>query len=187
MTTTRIQFHRMRALLLGALCCALLYQTIPVRAARADASPPSASVATTSASAPAVAQPDYHPSFGDLMTMAVQPRHIKLGVAGHAGNWAYAGYEVSELRNAFARIARTVPRYNGADTQSLFAAMTADSLASVSAAIKDRDAGEFRRAYGRLTAACNACHVSQRHAFVVITVPSTNPYIDQNLRTTTPP
>ena len=67
-----------------------------------------------SAGEAAAPTPDYHPSFGDLMTMAVQPRHIKLGIAGAAGNWAYAAYEVSELKNAFARIARTIPSYNGA-------------------------------------------------------------------------
>jgi len=60
-----------------------------------------AKVAGNSANAPATnavaAQPDYHPSLGDLMTMAVQPRHIKLGMAGKARNWEYAAYETSEL------------------------------------------------------------------------------------------
>ncbi len=141
------------------------------------------------AAAPAgssAAQPDYHPSFGDLMTMAVQPRHIKLGLAGSAGNWTYASYELSELRNAFARIARTIPRYNGADTPALFTAMTDEPLTSVSNAIKDHDMREFRRAYGQLTTACNACHISQRHAFVVIRVPTAYPYEDQNLRSANP-
>ncbi|MGH8217195.1 MAG: cytochrome family protein [Steroidobacteraceae bacterium] len=171
----------MRALLLGTLSVALLYQATPVRNARADnASTPG--VSPPPPGHPAAAQPDYRPSFGDLMTMAVQPRHIKLGVAGRAANWAYAAYEVNELRNAFARIARTIPLYNGADTQALFVAMTRASLDSVTAAIKDRNAGEFHRAYAQLTAACNACHVSQRHAFVVITVPLTSPYADQDLR-----
>ena len=34
----------------------------------------------------ATATADYHPSMGDLMTMAVQPRHIKLGLAGQQKN-----------------------------------------------------------------------------------------------------
>lgn len=176
--------RRAVALLLGALFGALLCQRIIVHEARADAAATPASTGTTAA--PVAGQPDYHPSFGDLMTMAVQPRHIKLGVAGRAGNWAYAGYEVNELRNAFARIARTIPRYNGADTQALFAAMTADSLASVSATISKRDEGGFRRAYAELTAACNACHVSQHRAYVVIRVPNASPYADQDLRTVNP-
>lgn len=38
---------------------------------------------TPASSAPSVTpMPDYHPSLGDLMTMAIQPRHTKLGLAG---------------------------------------------------------------------------------------------------------
>lgn len=52
-------------------------------------------------------KPDYHPSMGDLMTMAVQPRHIKLGLAGKYQNWIYAKYELGELRNGFTRVDHT--------------------------------------------------------------------------------
>src|ERR1700744_4490703 len=55
-----------------------------------------------SAQTPAAAnpQPDYHPSMGDLMTMAIQPRHTKLWHSGHNGNCGYAEDELSERRNA---------------------------------------------------------------------------------------
>jgi hypothetical protein len=36
------------------------------------------------------APPTYRQSFGDLMTMTIQPRHVKLGLAGQQGNWTYA-------------------------------------------------------------------------------------------------
>ena len=125
--------------------------------------------------APAV----YMPSFGDLMTMAVQPRHIKLGLAGQARNWAYATYELNELRNAFARIARTIPIYRTANTAQLFAAMTQAPLTAVSSAISAHDAGKFRTAYAQLTAACNACHVSLDHAAIIIRAPSRVAFPDQ--------
>ena len=32
----------------------------------------------------------YHPGLGELMTAFVQPRHIKLGLAGNEQNWRYA-------------------------------------------------------------------------------------------------
>ena len=32
----------------------------------------------------------YRPGLGDLMTMTVQPRHIKIALAGREKNWAYA-------------------------------------------------------------------------------------------------
>ena len=37
----------------------------------------------------------YHPGLGELMTAFVQPRHIKLGLAGNARNWPYAAYELT--------------------------------------------------------------------------------------------
>jgi hypothetical protein len=134
-------------------------------------------------SAPAVAPtPDYHPSLGDLMTMAVQPRHTKLGLAGQERNWPYAQYELSELRNAFARVARTVPTYRNIDMAAIFGTLTTAPLQAVEAAIQARNARQFKVAYAGLTTACNACHLSQDHAFVVIRVPATNPYPDQDFR-----
>jgi hypothetical protein len=134
-------------------------------------------------SAPAVSpQVDYHPSLGDLMTMAVQPRHTKLGLAGQEQNWAYAQYEVSELRNALARVARTIPIYRTADMAALINALTAEPLAAVEQAIRAGDSRQFKTAYARLTTACNACHLSQDHASIVIRVPGANPYADQDFR-----
>jgi hypothetical protein len=126
--------------------------------------------------------PDYHPSMGDLMTMAVQPRHSKLGLAGQNKNWVYATYELSELRNAFARIGRTIPTYQNTDVPALFATMTQTPLAEVEDAIKAGDPGRFKRAYATLTATCNACHQSQSHAMVVIKTPSASMYPDQEFK-----
>ncbi|HEV2700928.1 MAG TPA: hypothetical protein VGV09_04805 [Steroidobacteraceae bacterium] len=137
----------------------------------------------TPSSAPAAAPtPDYHPSLGDLMTMAVQPRHTKLGLAGRQGNWPYAQYELSELRNAFARVTRTIPVYRNIDMAPVFASLTMPPLSAVEQAIHAQDAGRFKAAYAQLTTACNACHLSQDHAAVVIRVPDTNPYADQDFR-----
>ena len=124
--------------------------------------------------------PDYHPSMGDLMTMAIQPRHTKLGIAGRHKNWTYAAYELSELRNAFARIARTIPSYRNTDMTALIDAMTREPLSAVEQAIRDADAKRFDIAYERLTAACNGCHRSQDHAMVVIKIPRGDIYPDQN-------
>ncbi len=138
--------------------------------------------ATAASSAPVVAQPDYHPSMGDLMTMAIQPRHTKLALAGRERNWPYAQYELSELRNAFARVARTIPAYRTTDMTALIGALTVEPLAAVEQAIHAKDSRQFKVAYAALTTACNACHLSQDHASVVIRVPATNPYPDQDFR-----
>jgi hypothetical protein len=132
--------------------------------------------ASGQASAP---QPDYHPSLGDLMTMAVQPRHTKLGLGGRARNWPYAAYEASELRNAFARIARTVPTYRNAAMADMVAANIKDPLDQLDAAVKARNGPAFDRAYAKVTDACNACHRSLEHPFVVIREPAASAFPDQ--------
>jgi hypothetical protein len=171
----------MRGTTVNNRCCyalvALLFTGAPM-AVEAQA----ASSLTAPATPTPAAQPDYHPSMGDLMTMAVQPRHIKLGLAGNDGNWPYATYELSELRNAFARIARTIPQYQSMDTAALVTAMTKASLDELDQAIKASNKAQFVGAYARLTQACNACHQSQSHAFVVIKVPQTGMFTDQDFR-----
>ena len=133
------------------------------------------------APAPAAPQPDYHPSFGDLMTMAVQPRHIKLGLAGKARNWDYAAYEASELRNAFGRIGRTIPAYRKQALPDMFASAILPSMDKLDAAIKAKDGAAFDSAYKEVTASCNNCHGALEHGFVVIREPTSSPYLDQNL------
>ncbi len=133
---------------------------------------------SSTASAPPM--PDYHPSMGDLMTMAIQPRHTKLGLAGRQKNWTYAAYELSELRNAFTRIAHTIPTYRTMDTAAMIDAMTREPLAALEQAIHGADARGFNAAYERLTSACNGCHHSQDHAMVVIKIPHGEVYPDQD-------
>ncbi|MBV8190531.1 MAG: cytochrome family protein, partial [Alphaproteobacteria bacterium] len=102
----------------------------------------------------------YQPSLGDLMTMAIQPRHIKLGLAAREKNWAYAAYELRELQSAFQRVARTVPVYKSTDMAGLIIATTSAPMEDVAAAIKAGDSGKFDEAYAQLTETCNACHQS---------------------------
>ncbi len=133
------------------------------------------------------AQPDYHPSLGDLMTMAVQPRHTKLALAGRARNWPYAAYEASELRNAFNRIARTIPRYRDADLASMVASNMTGELDRLDAAIKLRDGRRFDAAYADVTHACDTCHQGLGHAEVVIKVPQASMFPDQEFGLALPP
>lgn len=140
---------------------------------------------TSPAPAPAtaaLAQPEYHPSLGDLMTMAVQPRHLKLGIAGREKNWVYAKYELSELRNAFGRVARTIPVYRNTDLAALMNSLTTEPLKDLEQAVAAADAAKFKTAYAKLTSTCNACHLSQEHPMVVIQVPGASTFPDQDFR-----
>ena len=125
-------------------------------------------------------QPAFHPGLGDLMTAFVQPRHIKLGLAGNDKNWPYAAYELSELREAFDDVAEVVPKYRGSSVPDLIAATVKQPLAALDQAIKAKDATQFTAAYGRLTASCNACHQSTDHAVIVIQPPTAATFPDQD-------
>ena len=52
----------------------------------------------------------YTPGLGELMTLQ-QMRHTKLWLAGQAGNWALAGYEIKELGEGFDDILKYHPTH----------------------------------------------------------------------------
>jgi hypothetical protein len=154
-------------------------QTASPEAANPPTAPPAAAA---SAAHPSTNVPLFSPSMGDLMTMLVQPRHIKLGLSGKAQNWVYATYELSELRNAFGRISHTIPTYRTWDTAQMIAALMQRPLNDLDHAIIAADAEKFASAYGEVTEACNACHATQQHPMVVIKAPATPMFPDQDFR-----
>ena len=124
----------------------------------------------------------YHPGLGDLMTAFVQPRHIKLGLAGSARNWPYARYELSELSEAFADISRLVPRHDNLPIPEMIASTVKQPMEALEAAIKATDTAAYTKAYADLTASCNTCHQSANHAEIVIQVPTVSSFPDQDFR-----
>jgi hypothetical protein len=125
---------------------------------------------------------EFRPAMDDLMTMLVQPRHIKLYYAGQAKNWRLAGFELNELRGALARVGRTIPTYRNIGVDTAVASIFAETIKSVDAAIKAADPAQFATAYGEMTAACNTCHVGMEHPFLIIKVPDAPNYPDQEFR-----
>lgn len=126
--------------------------------------------------------PAYQPGLGDLMTMTVQPRHIKLALAGREQNWAYAAYELHELDEAFGRAARAWPQWQSMPITEMLRSVMKEPMANLAQAIKAADAARFATAYGQLTDGCNACHQAANRGFVAIQAPQTSPYPDQNFK-----
>ena len=127
--------------------------------------------------------PPYHPGLGDLMLLTVQPRHLKIGLAGQHQNWAYAAFAVHELEQAFERIERQVPKWREFDIPSLIASTVKQPLDALEAAAKAKSAPQFDDAYRQLTAACNACHQSANLGMIVIQAPqSASPFANQDFR-----
>lgn len=131
---------------------------------------------------PPAPAPTYRPGLGDLMTMTVQPRHLKVGLAGQEKNWAYAAYELHELEESFERVARTWPKWRQVEIAETIKATLEAPMAAVGQAIKARDSARFTESYGQLTATCNACHQSANVGLVVIQVPKSSPFANQDFR-----
>src|SRR5262245_19462469 len=78
----------------------------------------------------------FNPQMSALMTMLIQPRHAKLGLAGKEENWPLAGYALKELRQGFLVTARAVPRWKGLPVPDLFEAAVWGPLTLADFAIK---------------------------------------------------
>jgi hypothetical protein len=126
----------------------------------------------------------YVPGLGDLMNGSVQPHHIKLGLAGQNANWALAGYELDELREAFEAVAQYQRRWNDKPIAEMQAAIMNPPLEAVEAAIKAGSREGFVRAYAQVNTGCNSCHLGTERAFVVIRTPVGSPFADQEFRPT---
>jgi hypothetical protein len=124
----------------------------------------------------------FNPQMASLMSMLIQPRHTKLGLAGNAQNWELAAYSLKELRQGFAVVAKAVPRWNGQPVPDLFDAAMTQPITLIDFAIKLRFQKQFDEAYENLTKGCNACHASTDHGFVVIKVPDASSYPNQDFQ-----
>jgi hypothetical protein len=131
---------------------------------------------------PNIAGGQHAAALGDLMTAFVQPRHIKLGLAGSEHNWPYAAYEFDQLRETLKDVAEILPKYRDLSIPDMIGRTVDEPLAALDRAIKAEDETQFATAYGQLTAACNACHQSYGRAVIVIQPPMGANFPDQAFR-----
>jgi hypothetical protein len=141
-------------------------------------------VSVLGVASPANAQ--QHPAaLGDLMTALVQPRHIKLGLAGSEQNWVYAAYELDQLRATFADVAEIMPKYRDLSVPDMLNSTVREPLAALDRAIQAKDGKQFSDAYRQLTESCNVCHRSYDRAAIVIQPPTGSTFPDQDFRSPT--
>jgi hypothetical protein len=172
--------HRLATILLGGALAVSVSMAVVAVAQNPESAPGNAAPAARPGGGLTILE--FKPAMDDLMTMLVQPRHLKLYYAGQAKNWMLAGFELNELRGALARIGRTIPTYRNIGVDTAVASIFADQIKSVDAAIKATDATKFTAAYEGMTNACNACHAAMEHHFLVIKVPEANNYPDQEFK-----
>ncbi len=132
---------------------------------------------------PSLAAAQHPAALGNLMTAFIQPRHIKLGLAGNEQNWPYAAYELDQLRETFSDIGEILPKYRDLSIPDLITSTVKEPLAALDRAIRAKDGTQFTAAYGQLTASCNACHQSYDRTAIVIQPPTAPaPFPDQDFR-----
>jgi hypothetical protein len=129
------------------------------------------SQSANSATAPVKAAPAFVPGFDDIMTMLVQPRHVRLYYAGTEKNWELAAAEMRDLRSSFDRLAQAIPNYQGNDVNASVKSLIAPQMNAVDGAIAAADPEKFSVAYRDLTNSCNSCHTYMEHPFIVIKTP----------------
>lgn len=120
------------------------------------------------------------PHLFDLMYNAMQLHHTKLGLAGHAGNWTLAAYEVrkvketvEDFKEAIVGIQNSSPQWRNASINEIFSRIGSD-LNSLDQAVQAKDADKFATSYRQLTATCNGCHVSLGYEQIKIIEPRSN-------------
>jgi hypothetical protein len=172
-----MKYRHAAAILFGAISVsASLAVAAPVAPAPAAKTPPPGTVIL-----------DFKPLMDDLMTMLIQPRHIKLYYAAQAKNWTLAAFELNELQTAFQRVGQTIPKYLNFSVDATINSIILDKMKAVNGAIKAGNLAEFNSSYGELTDACNTCHQGMNHPFLVVKVPDAMNYPDQDFRPPTLP
>ena len=124
----------------------------------------------------------FNPQMAALMSMLIQPRHGKLGLAGQAENWPLAGYMFQELKAGFGVVGRAVPRWKGLPVPDLIEAAMDQHWAVLDFAIKAGEPRQFKESYEKLTTGCNNCHATTDHSFVVIKPPEASNYPNQEFK-----
>jgi hypothetical protein len=122
----------------------------------------------------------FAPGLGELMTLQ-QMRHTKLWLAGQAGNWELAAYELDELGEGFDDVLKFHPTHKDSPVapKDAIPRIVTQPIADLRAAVTMKDSAAFTRSYDALTDACNNCHQAMNFGFNRVRRPETNPYPNQ--------
>ena len=136
--------------------------------------------ALSSACRPPPAAESYAPGLGEIMTLQ-QMRHVKLWLAGEAGNWELAAYELKEMGEGFDDVIRFHPTHEESPVapKDAIPRMMNGPLADLRASVDKKDPAAFGQAYDSLTKGCNDCHQATNFGFNRVQRPAANPYPNQ--------
>ncbi|MEP7317946.1 MAG: hypothetical protein ABI921_04380 [Panacibacter sp.] len=119
----------------------------------------------------------YKPGFGEFMS-SIQIHHNKLWFAGQNQNWKLADFEINEIKESLADI----KEYCGDRPETKSIGMIDLAMDSMSIAIQQKSAVQFKSSYSLLTNTCNSCHQAISHEFNVIKIPDNPPFSNQEFK-----
>jgi hypothetical protein len=128
----------------------------------------------------------YLPSISDMMIATIQPRHRRLWQAVQQKNWAFAAYELGNLKGAFKRLGQAHPTEHETSFPDMISSVIDQPFAELATAIQTKDDVGFDKAFGDLTDGCNSCHQALNHGVVVIRVPGSASTSDQDFTQASP-
>ena len=143
---------------------------------------PSAAFSQKSKPAAANQKSAYRPGLGELMLLT-QARHLKLWLAGSAGNWDLADYQVDELKEGLEDAGKLIPVYKGMPIGPMIESTVMSPIEDLEKAIKAKDGNAFEKSFASLTESCNVCHQSANRRFIVIQQPRSEHFPNQNFTT----
>jgi hypothetical protein len=118
------------------------------------------------------------PKLAEIMLL-LQARHTKLSLAGEAGNWPLAEFQIEELKESLEDAETYHPTFKDIPVKSMIESLAMPPVGEVEKAIATKDRAQFSRAFAKLTAACNACHHAAHRDFVVIQRPARSAFPNQ--------
>ena len=123
----------------------------------------------------------YVPGLGEIMSLN-QMRHAKLWLAGEAGNWKLASYELDELEEGFHDVVEFHPTHKDSPVPiaAVMPEITGVPLKKLHAAIDAKNRDDFTAAFDLLTHACNSCHQATNFGFNMVKRPTANAFPNQD-------
>ena len=119
----------------------------------------------------------YKPGFGEFMS-GIQAHHSKLWFAGQNENWELADFEVHEIMEAI----EDIQKFHAERKETQMIGMIFPPLDSITTAIQQKDPALLKSGYTLLTNTCNTCHRATEHGFIVVKIPDTSPFSNQDFK-----
>lgn len=119
------------------------------------------------------------PGLGEIMGV-IQLHHAKLYYSGVNQNWDLANYQLDEIKEGINQGIELYEHFKDVKVSLKdLSHVTDKSLAELEDSIKKKNKIQFLKGFNNLTQACNQCHRSADKGFIVIQIPKSSMFSNQ--------